>query len=131
MLPALGQGSSTPQEKRLRSLFRELSEHDQATLLKFAEFLVSFSTTSVQTNETCPEPNLLERPATESVVKAIKRLKASYSMLSSEALLSPTSDLMAAHMIKGRPAHEVIDELEQIFAEHYQQFKASWQQKSL
>lgn len=125
MLPTLGQGSGTPEEKRLRSLFRELNPHDQATLLKFAEFLASRST-EVKLDQVCPEPELLERPATETVVKAIKRLKASYSMLSPDALLSPTADLMAAHMIKGRPAAEVIDELEQIFAEHYQQFKAAW-----
>lgn len=128
MLPALGQGSSTPQEKRLRSLFRELSAQDQVSLLKFAEFLASSATVIVQTSETCPEPVLLERPPTESVVKAIKRLKAGYPMLSADKLLSPTSDLMAAHLIKGRPANEIIDELEQVFAEHYQQFKASWGQ---
>lgn len=127
MLPMLGQKSSTPQEKRLHSLFRELNPHDQVTLLKFAEFLASHST-EVKVDQVCPEPALLERPATESVVKAIKRLKASYSMLSPDALLSPTADLMAAHMIKGRPASEIIDELEQIFAEHYQQFKAAWPQ---
>lgn len=127
MLPALGQGG-TPQEKRLRSLFRELSERDQATLLKFAEFLASSSTVEEQTNQPCPEPTLSERPATESVIKAIKRLKASYPMLSPESLLSPTSDLMAAHMIKGRPAHEIIDDLEKVFADHYQQFKANWGQ---
>ncbi|SKA78657.1 hypothetical protein SAMN02745130_01907 [Thiothrix eikelboomii] len=128
MLPALGQGSSTPQEKRLRSLFRELAAQDQASLLKFAEFLASSATVVVQTPETCPEPVLLARPTTESVVKAIKRLKASYPMLSADKLLSPTSDLMAAHLIKGRPANEIIDELEQVFVEHYQQFKASWGQ---
>lgn len=130
MLPALGQGSSTPQEKRLRNLFRELPEHDQDTLLKFAEFLASASTRLEQTNQPCPEPVLLERPATESVVKAIKRLKASYPMLSAEVLLSPTSDLMAAHLIKGRPASEIIDELEQVFAKYYQQIKANWGQVS-
>jgi hypothetical protein len=63
------------------------------------------------------------------VIKAIKRLKASYSMLSADALLQPTSDLVAAHMIKGRPANEVIDELEQVFAAQYLQFKATWGQK--
>ncbi|HPY40534.1 MAG TPA: hypothetical protein PLM98_08455 [Thiolinea sp.] len=128
MLPALGQGSSTPQEKRLRSLFRELSDRDQATLLKFAEFLASSSTAETDINQPCPEPSLLERPPTESVVKAIKRLRASYPMLSPDSLLSPTSDLMAAHMIKGRPANEVIDDLEKVFADYYQQFKANWGQ---
>lgn len=128
MLPTLGQVSGTPQEKRLRSLFRELNPQDQATLLKFAEFLATASAGFITENQDCPEPELLERPVTESVVKAIKRLKASYPMLSPDALLSPTSDLMAAHMIKGRPAPEVIDELEQVFAEHYQKFKASWPQ---
>lgn len=128
MLPALGQGSSTPQEKRLRSLFRELSAQDQDSLLKFAEFLASSSTAVVQANQSCPEPLLLERPSTESVVKAIKRLKKGYPMLSADKLLSPTSDLMAAHLIKGRPANEIIDELELVFADYYQQFKLTWEQ---
>lgn len=129
MLPALGQGSSDPQEKRLRQLFRELAAHDQTTLLKFAEFLASASVESNPIPSQCPEPDLTERPASESVIKAIKRLKASYSMLSADALLQPTSDLVAAHMIKGRPANEVIDELEQVFAAQYLQFKANWGQK--
>ncbi|TXH76021.1 MAG: hypothetical protein E6Q85_04115 [Thiothrix sp.] len=129
MLPALGQGSSDPQEKRLRQLFRELAAHDQTTLLKFAEFLASTSVESNPIPSQCPEPDLTVRPASESVIKAIKRLKASYSMLSADALLQPTSDLVAAHMIKGRPANEVIDELEQVFAAQYLQFKANWGQK--
>ncbi len=122
MLPGMGQGGS-PQERRLRQIFRELAEQDQATLLRFAEFLVA-APTALAPAEPLPEPVLLERPAQESVVKAIKRLTASYPMLNPDELLHRTSDLMSSHVIKGRSAPEVIDDLELMFAEHYQQVKA-------
>jgi hypothetical protein len=31
---------------------------------------------------------------------------------------------MSAHVLQGRPAREVIDELEQLFADHYQRLSA-------
>ena len=128
MLPVINQGSSQD-EKRLRSLFREMNEQDQSTLLRFAEFLVAAPTQVDNVSQEFPEPGSIERPAEESVVKAIKRLTATYPMINPDALLHRTSDLMAAHIIKGRAASDVIDELELMFSEHYLQLKTQFEQK--
>jgi len=118
-------------EKQLCDWFRVLSVQDQASLLRFAEFLAA---SSDQVGESLPayfpEPNIIERPAKESVIDAIKRLRASYAMLNPDILLHQTSDLVAEHMIKGREAALVIDELEHLFAEAYQQSKQQFEQNS-
>jgi hypothetical protein len=49
----------------------------------------------------------------------MKRLSATYHMLDKSKLLNETSALMAQHVMQGRPAHEVIDELEVVFELHY------------
>ncbi|MEZ5448751.1 MAG: hypothetical protein R3E95_03270 [Thiolinea sp.] len=109
-------------EKQLTDCFRQLSSQDQETLLRFAEFLVASGET-VPADPISTEPLNIPRPAEESVVKAIKRLTATYPMLNKDKLLHKTSDLMAAHVINGRAAAEVIDELQVLFDEHYQHFK--------
>lgn len=118
-------------EKQLCDWFRVLSTQDQASLLRFAEFLAA---SSAQAGDSLPahfpEPNIIERPAEESVIDAIKRLRASYAMLNPDTLLHQTSDLMAEHILKGREAALVIDELERLFAEAYQQGKQQFEQNS-
>ena len=63
------------------------------------------------------------------MVKAIKRLTATYHMIDRDRLLNETSSLMTAHVIHGRKAAEVIDELEVLFQRHYQELKADFEQK--
>jgi hypothetical protein len=46
-------------------------------------------------------------------------------MLESDALLHTSSALMTEHIMQGRPASEVIDELERLFASAYQQLIAN------
>jgi len=65
------------------------------------------------------EPDPAPRPAGESLIAAIKRLRAGYPMLNTEALLNDVSALMAQHTLQGRPADEVIDDLEALFDTHY------------
>ncbi|HPQ94204.1 MAG: hypothetical protein KDI44_06715 [Thiothrix sp.] len=123
MLPA--KNHSVPaDEKRLRRLFRQLPEQDRATLLRFAEFLAAGPAAVPVTDARLVEPLTIPRPERESVVKAIRRLSATYPMLDKERLLHQTSGLMSEHVIKGRAAAEIIDELEALFAGQYQQFKA-------
>lgn len=100
---------------RLVQLFNRLPTTERETLLAFAEFLVSRSAMPVDIT-----PKLSERPAQESVVAAIKRLSASYHMLDRSKMLHETSALMTEHLMQGRPAPEVIDELEALFRRHYQ-----------
>ncbi len=102
--------------RSLADIFDELPEKDQNTLFEFAEFLKS------RAPEQAPEisqPLNIPRPDEESVVGAIKRLKQNYPMLHQKALLNKTSELMMQHMMHGKPAVEVIDELEDMFEVHY------------
>lgn len=92
------------------------------TVLSFAEFLKG---RREQETVAIPLPRPLPRPAEESVVAAIKRLSASYPMLDRTSMLNDTSTLMAQHVLQGRAASEVIDELEQVFYAKYERLKAS------
>jgi hypothetical protein len=114
--------NSSGAEKRLFALWRGLGEGDRKTLLDLAEFL---SARDVRDPLPIPAPALSPRPEQESVVKAIKRLTAGYHMMDVSSLLSATSALMAQHVMQGKPAKEVIDELERLFKEHYQRLLAS------
>ncbi len=113
--------SARRHERRLRKLFSDLRPEDQQTLLAFAEFLAGRSTP--QRPSEIPEPKLIPRPARESVVGAIKRLSASYPMLEKAPMLNETSSLMTQHVMHGRSAPDVIDDLEALFRKHYQLLK--------
>ncbi len=101
-----------PSAKALAEIFEYLPEKDRQTLYEFAEFLKS---RAPKPEEKISEPLGLPRPEEESVVAAIKRLKQNYPMLSQKALLHETSDFMMQHMMQGRPATDIIDELEALF----------------
>lgn len=54
---------------------------------------------------------------------AIKRLSLTYDMIDRGTMLNETSALMSAHILQGRAASEVIDELEALFARYYQDYR--------
>ena len=103
--------------QHLCEIFAQLPAAEQQTLLAFAEFLASRLPPPVPV-----QPQLIPRPTEESVVAAIKRLAQSYPMLDKATMLDKTSLLMTEHILSGRDKVEVIDELEQLFSEHYQAF---------
>jgi len=105
-------------EKQLCRLYSELSASDQATLLAFAQFLHARAPREIP--PAAPQP----RPQQESVVGAIKRLSAGYPMLDKSKILHETSALMSQHVLQGRDAKEVIDELEGMFLRYYEEWKA-------
>jgi hypothetical protein len=110
-------------ERRLGKLFRSLDSPSRDTLLAFAEFLAARRQRPVPApppSEPLHEP----RPGKESVVAAIKRLRRTYPMLDEGTMLSETSALMAAHVLQGREAETVIDELERLFASRFDAHKA-------
>lgn len=112
----------TAEQRRLLDLYATLGEQDRQTLLAFAEFLAGRCDESVPAEEQAmepAEPKLIPRPEEESVVAAIRRLSESYHMLDRSLLLNETSSLMTAHVVRGRAAVEVIDDLEDLFAKHY------------
>ncbi len=109
--------------RRLLGLFERLDAGRRRTLLEFAEFLAERQASgqeAAEVSEPPPEPLAIPRPEQESVVGAMKRLRQTYPMLDPDQLLDEASGLMSAHLLGGRPAVEVIDELEALFARHYQ-----------
>ena len=103
-------------ERQILKIYRELDDAARESLLAFAEFLLSRPAT---TPSELPEPEPIERPAEETVIAAIRRLSSSYHMVDAGALFNETSSLMTQHIMQGRPAGEVIDELERLFEQRY------------
>lgn len=107
-------------QEQLIRLFSRLPDADRDTVLALAEFLAK---RTVRSPAEVPEPTPLPRPTEESVVGAIKRLSATYSMLDKSEMLGETSGLLSQHVLQGRPAREVIQELEQVFLRHYERLR--------
>ena len=100
----------------LVTLFEDLPEKDQNTLFEFAEFLKS---RAPEPASKVTEPLGIPRPEQESVVAAIKRLKKNYPMISQKELLNETSEYMMQHMMQGKVAEDVINEMEALFENKY------------
>jgi hypothetical protein len=108
-------------DRNLLDLFGRLAPEQQERLIAFAEFL-----TGAATDADAPrEPVAVPRPAGETVTMAIRRLVRTYPMLDRRKLMAEASEFMAQHALQGRPAAEVIDELEALFAQHYQKLMRS------
>lgn len=107
-------------KKALLELIDRLDEKGLASLRDFAAFLVSRLPERPATPLEPPQPRHRPRPDEESVVGAIKRLSDVYHMIDRSKLLHETSSLMAQHMLQGRAAAEVIDDLEALFDRYYQ-----------
>ena len=119
MLPSMPMGGGG-KNSRLSALYQSLCSEDQQTLMAFAEFLEQRSGLEEESQpQQLQLPGNMERPQKESVVAAIRRLSNGYPMLDKETLLHETSDLMSSHVLKGREATEVIDDLEELFSTRY------------
>jgi len=102
--------------RALNKIFDSLDKARQDSLFDFAEFLQSKGGL-VKTE--LGEPIAIPRPESETVVGAIKRMKESYPMIDSMKVFAVASNLMTDHMVKGRDAMEVIEEIENLFEETY------------
>lgn len=104
----------TAGRQRLAQLYAALDPGRRAALLEYAEFLAA---------RTDPRPAAVRqpipRPDAESVIAALKRLRATYPMLDSAPLLDAAAAMVTAHVLHGRSAAEVIDELETLFGDAY------------
>ena len=103
-------------DKQLLELFERLAPEQQDRLIAFAEFLAD---EPARAPDGALAPLVIPRPEEESVTMAIRRLVRSYPMLDRRRLMVEASQFMAQHALEGRPAVEVIDELEKIFGQHY------------
>ena len=108
-------------KNQLLESFAGMDDAAQASLLDYAAWLAE---RSEPREVDVPEPVVIEGPEGESVIKAIKRLAASYPMLDRGKMLHETSGLMTQHVMQGKPADEVISDLEILFARHYQKLIA-------
>ena len=104
-------------EKALLDFFERLAPEQQDRLIALAELLVEQAPGAAQ-------PVAIPRAPGETVVMAIRRLSRTYRMLDRRKLMVDASRLMAQHALEGRPAQEVIGELEQVFERHYRRMKA-------
>ncbi len=109
-------------KKQLLESFACMDDAAQSSLLDYAAWLAERSEPREEVD--VPEPVVIEGPEGESVIKAIKRLAASYPMLDRGKMLHETSGLMTQHVMQGKPADEVINDLEILFARHYQKLIA-------
>lgn len=116
------------EQRRLLALFGKLAAGDRTSLLAFAEFLASRGEGQQDVVAGGPQaPVDMPRPDKESVVSAMRRLSTAYPMLDKSIILHEAAGLMAAHTLQGRPAVEVIDELEGLFERAYQGYLDTWQ----
>ena len=116
------EGRMKGEEKKLLELFGRLASEQQDKLIAFAEFLSA----SEPGAGNAPDgvPIAIPRARGETVTMAIRRLVRTYPMLDRRKLMGEASHFMAQHALNDRPAEEVIDELEQVFARHYQSHKS-------
>jgi len=114
-------------EQQLLELYRSLGPEDRTTLQAFAEFLRQRAPSAPDVNRALnvaiPEPAAIARPPQESVVAGLKRLSRTYPMLSKTEMLNATSELVARHIMAGTDSAQVIDQLEDIFREHYRRLR--------
>lgn len=108
--------NSKQSETKLLNQFQDLPEEAQKSLLDFCDFL---SAQNPVTDKEIPLPKDISRPNDESVVLAMRRLSDTYFMLNKDNLLHEASGLMSQHILQGREALEVIDELEVLFKKFY------------
>lgn len=99
--------------KRLLGLFERLDAASQNSLLDYAEFLAGRGHGIATKLESVP------RPPGETVVQAIKRLNRTYPVIPRHRLMPAVEKLLAEHLMNNRPASQVIDELEALFAGQY------------
>lgn len=113
--------------KKLLDFYRNLPDEVAQQLLEYAEFLALRYQVEIKEISL---PEKISRPDMESVVAAVKRLSATFPMLDKDQLLNETAGLVSQHMLQGRDAVEVIDELEAIFSKQYAMLVEEFKQES-
>ena len=109
----------SPDARKLLDCFRRLSADRQAALLDYAQYLAEKEQNSPH-RSVPTTPVEIPRPESESVIKAVRRLRETYPMLDQNRVFTDVSSLMTRHVMHGVAAVDIIDELEIIFRRHYE-----------
>jgi hypothetical protein len=104
--------------RELDALISQLGEEHQQAVVDYATFLVQQYKIQDPVKKGF-KPETIARPEQETVIAAIKRLKKTYYMLDTDNLLDETSSLMGQHIMHGRTATDVINDLQSLFEEKY------------
>ncbi len=119
---SINNSSKLKSSTALIELYEAMDDERKHSLCDFADFLYAKAD---PISKEIPVPEDITRPETETVVGAVKRLKTKYHMVGSMSVFSAASTLMTDHMVKGRNVIEVIDEMEVLFGDAYDQL-AGW-----
>ncbi len=144
MLSGFPQQMGTKSERKLCKLYSSLNDNDRLTLMKFAEFLLVESVvsqdeksegeglsnnSSLAVSTPFPEPKIIPAPENENVIKAIKRIAKMYYMVDKSKMFDTTSTLMTEHLIHGRPAREIVADVEKSFKQEYDKLYDEYNKK--
>ncbi len=102
-------------DRELMRRIGELGDADRHALESFLDFLLQRAAERV--SDAPREPLPIGRPDSESVVAAMRRLTATYPMIDTDRAFHRASALMSEHLVGGRDAGSVIDDLEALFEE--------------
>lgn len=114
-------------ERELLDQYRQLPDSAQQSLLDFCAYLLERQAAAPAPEPasdnspppSIPEPEFEPGPAGETVIAAIRRLSRVYPMVDKATMLTETSELMTAHVMRGESAESVIEQLEKLFAQRY------------
>lgn len=109
----------TPRERRLLERFNALPPAVQDGLLDYLDYLHG-KYQQERTRESSRRV-AIARPRQETVVGAMRRLRNTYPGLDMDSILHRASALMSEHVVGGRSASDVIDDLEELFRRKHEQ----------
>lgn len=107
-----------PTKQQLLQLLEQLSATQLKSVLDFTRYLAETEGVAVE-GQPPRDPLAIPRPEEESVIDAIRRLKSTYPMIDAQKMLPGAADLMTQHVMQGREAQQVIDDLEALFRDAY------------
>ena len=122
----------TPPSSPLDLILRQLTEEQRRTVLDFARFLIHDNERRAAggaggEEEVPPPPpqeaDVAPRPEGELPVHTLKRMKRGYPMLSGDKLLGRAAELMMRHHVAGHDRQEVVEQIEELFAAEYDQWR--------
>ncbi|MBF0179654.1 MAG: Crp/Fnr family transcriptional regulator [Magnetococcales bacterium] len=114
-------GAVDQDRKRLLALWRQLGEEERRGLLRFAQCLANESREAETVEPAVADlPLAIPRPAVESAVAGLKRLKKTYPMIEADERVLGEASRILMQKVLGAADAEVIDQLEAFFAQRYQ-----------